>query len=200
MVKRRACEELIRAGQTEDKAISLATCSRNRLKGMRRRAAKLLTCIRADSFEYQSPDMQASGDPAGDVTVELERLTCQLQSSMTESSSAGQSQHTSCNAVLACVPCLHVTCLLAYRPCLPSLLVCHACIHVVIDLSHLLTNESGDSIQYSTCLHSVRQSFIRVLHIMLHSLACPFSHVFMPEPLLVPLLLSTKFWVLTLFT
>lgn len=67
---------------------------------MRRRAAKLLTCIKADSFEYQGPDMQASGDLAGDVTVELERLACQLQSSMTESSSAGQSHHIACTAFL----------------------------------------------------------------------------------------------------
>lgn len=93
--------------QTEDKAISLATCSRNRLKGMRRRAAKLLTCIRADSFEYQSPDMQASGELAIDVTVELEGMVCQLQSSMTENSSAGQSHHTTPHAS-------------------PSFLVCHA--------------------------------------------------------------------------
>lgn len=74
--------------QSEDKAISLATSTRNRLKGMRRRAAKLLTCIKADSFDYQSPDIK--GDLTDAVAMELQRMTCQLQSSMSDSSSAGQ--------------------------------------------------------------------------------------------------------------
>ena len=78
--------------QSEDKAISLATSTRNRLKGMRRRAAKLLTCIKADSFHYQNPDMQiGSGDLGAEVTMKLEHMACQLQSSMSDSSSAGQS-------------------------------------------------------------------------------------------------------------
>ncbi|KAL0051384.1 hypothetical protein WJX82_006453 [Trebouxia sp. C0006] len=38
--------------QSEDKAVSLATTTSNRLKGMRRRAAKLLARIKADSFHY----------------------------------------------------------------------------------------------------------------------------------------------------
>ena len=50
------CSGLLRSSpepiQSEDKAISLATTPRNRLKGMRRRAAKLLARIKADSFDY----------------------------------------------------------------------------------------------------------------------------------------------------
>ena len=74
--------------------------------------------------------MQASGDLAGDVAMELEGLVCQLQSSMTESSSAGQLQHTSCAACLACVSRLHV--------CVASV---ECGIDVVIDISHFLTVE-----------------------------------------------------------
>lgn len=77
--------------QSEDKAISLATSARNRLKGMRRRAAKLLASIRADSFDYHSSDIDLQGDLAAVVSTELQEIAKQLQSSLTDGSSAGQS-------------------------------------------------------------------------------------------------------------
>lgn len=90
--------------QSEDKAISLASSTRNRLKGMRRRAAKLLTCIKADSFDYQSSDMQTgSGSPTAEVTMKLEGMARQLQSSMSDSSSAGQSCMAHLMQSLACL-------------------------------------------------------------------------------------------------
>ena len=77
--------------QSEDKAISLATSTRNRLKGMRRRAAKLLTTIKADSFDYPKPDTEVQGDRAADGSMELEYLSQQLQSSMADGSNASKS-------------------------------------------------------------------------------------------------------------
>lgn len=89
--------------QSEDKAISLATSTRNRLKGMRRRAAKLLTRIKADSFDYQSPDMKVLGNSAAEDALELQRMASELQSSMSDSSSAGQSCIADLMQSLACL-------------------------------------------------------------------------------------------------
>ncbi|KAL3152178.1 hypothetical protein ABBQ32_001269 [Trebouxia sp. C0010 RCD-2024] len=75
--------------QSEDKAISLATSGRNRLKGMRRRAAKVLASIRADRFDYHSSDMDLQADLAAEMSVELQDISKQLQSSLTDGSSAG---------------------------------------------------------------------------------------------------------------
>lgn len=57
---------------------------------MRRRAAKLLTAIRADSFDYQSADMDLQGDQAAQVRVELQHMAAQLQSSLADGTSTGK--------------------------------------------------------------------------------------------------------------
>ena len=50
--------------RSEDKAVSLAATTSNRLKGMRRRAAKLLARIKADSFDFLAgaPHTTQAGD------------------------------------------------------------------------------------------------------------------------------------------
>ena len=107
--------------QSEDKAISLATSTRNRLKGMRRRAAKLLTHIKADSFDYQSPDMKALGDSTAEVALKLQRMASQLQSSMSDSGSAGQS----CIAHLM----QSLACLLLSHAISHATMLMHSCVH-----------------------------------------------------------------------
>ncbi|KAL0033380.1 hypothetical protein WJX77_006860 [Trebouxia sp. C0004] len=63
--------------QSEDKAVSLATTTSNRLKGMRRRAAKLLARIKADSSHYSQ---QATAQAARQEGAGSNRLICLLRS------------------------------------------------------------------------------------------------------------------------
>ena len=80
----------------EDKAISLATSARNRLKGMRRRAAKLLTRIKADSFDFHTAHKQAVDSHADRVCLAFEELANKLQSKMADGNVAG----AACNNVI----------------------------------------------------------------------------------------------------
>ncbi|DBA76621.1 TPA: hypothetical protein ACH3X2_008668 [Trebouxia sp. C0005] len=63
--------------QSEDKAVSLATTTSNRLKGMRRRAAKLLARIQADSLHYSQ---QATAHAARQEGAGSKPLACLLGS------------------------------------------------------------------------------------------------------------------------
>ena len=63
--------------QSEDKAVSLATTTSNHLKGMRRRAAKLLARIKADSLHYSQ---QATAQAARQEGAGCKPLLCLLGS------------------------------------------------------------------------------------------------------------------------
>ena len=78
--------------QSEDRAISLAASARNRLKGMRRRAAKLLTRIKADSFDYQTDICEAAGSrQAAEALSALQKMAKQVQRSLTDGDITGES-------------------------------------------------------------------------------------------------------------
>lgn len=75
--------------QSEDKAVSLASTARNRLKGMRRRAAKLLARIEADSFDYTAgASLQTSSQEA--TSQSLDSMLHSLQHSAENGDVAGE--------------------------------------------------------------------------------------------------------------
>ena len=74
----------------QDKAISTGFSSRNRLKGMRRRAAKMLTCIVNQQQEYQQAKAELAGLQQELELRELEILMQNLQQCLEQASTDGK--------------------------------------------------------------------------------------------------------------
>ncbi len=68
--------------QSEDKAVNLATTTRNRLKGMRCRAAKLLAKIKAVGFAYPIEEERQHSRHEGDESDPLGSLLHTIQQSV----------------------------------------------------------------------------------------------------------------------
>ena len=78
--------------QSEDKAVSLATTTSNRLKGMRRRAAKLLAGIKANSLPYSQQATAQAARQGGAGSDSLVRLLGSMQQSAEREDIAGESR------------------------------------------------------------------------------------------------------------
>lgn len=81
---------------TQHKAISAATTAANRLKGMRRRAAKLLTCIHAEQQKYEMPKAEVLNQPQQAQLSKLQQLLQSMQQCFEQSNEQGVTQIVVC--------------------------------------------------------------------------------------------------------
>lgn len=66
---------------------------------MRRRAAKLLTCIKADSFDFAPANSQPVDGQADEICQGLEKLAIKLQSDMADDNISGEACHHACRTM-----------------------------------------------------------------------------------------------------
>lgn len=73
-----------------NKAISAATTAGNRLKGMRRRAAKLLTCIQEQQHKYQPAEAANPLPPQQSELASLRQLVHNMQECSEQANEEGE--------------------------------------------------------------------------------------------------------------